>query len=96
MEAQDLAKQIVGFNKNAAKIGFDTIRSFSGQAAKLTDSLIGIVPNVPEEGKKATDLLFLEQQKSLNNLQDYVDGQLDLDWTSQDAPAKSIEALYKY
>ena len=96
MEAQDLAKQIVGFNKNAAKIGFDTIRSFSGQAAKLTDSLIGIVPNVPEEGKKATDLLFLEQQKSLNNLQDYVDGQLDLDWTSQDAPAKSIEALEQF
>ena len=96
MEAQDFAKEIVGFNKNAAKIGFDTIRSFSGQAAKLTDSLIGIVPNVPEEGKKATDLLFLEQQKSLNNLQDYVDGQLDLDWTSQDAPAKSIEALEQF
>ena len=96
MDAKDFAKQIVGFNKNAAKIGFDTINAFSGQAAKLTDSLIGIVPNVPEEGKKATDLLFREQQKSLNNLQDYVDGQLDMDWTSQDAPAKSIEALEQF
>lgn len=96
MEAQDFTKQIVDFNKNAAKIGFDTISAFSGQAAKLTDSLISIVPNVPEEGKKAATLLFEEQQKSLNNLQGYVEGQLDLDWTSQDTPAKSIEVLEKF
>lgn len=93
MEAHDFAKQIVDFNKNAAKIGFDTISAFSGQAAKLTDSLIGIVPNVPEEGEKAADLLFKEQQKALTKLQVYFEEQLDVDWTGQDAPAKSIEAL---
>ena len=96
MKTQDFAKQIVDFNKNAAKMGFDTISAFSGQAAKLTNSLIGMVPNVPEEGKKATAQLFDEQQKSLNNLQGFVEGQLDLDWTSQDTPAKSFAALEQF
>lgn len=96
MEPKDFAKQIVDFNKNAAKIGFETISAFSGQAAKLTESLIAIVPNTPAELKKGTDLLFKEQQKSLNNLQSYVDGQLNVDWTSTDAPAKSIEVLEQF
>ncbi len=96
MESKDFAKQIVEFNKSAAKIGFDTINAFSDQAAKLTDSLIGVVPNVPEEGKKAANMLFEVQQRSLNNLQSYVEEQLDLDWTSQDAPAKSIQALENF
>lgn len=96
MEAKEFTKQIVDFNKSAAKISFDTISAFSGQTAKLTNSLIDIVPNVPEEVKKTTDLVFKEQQKALNNLQDYVQGQLDIDWTSEDAPAKSIDVLQKF
>lgn len=96
MEQKDFAKQIVDFNKSAAKIGFDVISTYSDQTAKLTTSLIDIVPNVPSEVKKSTDLMFKEQQKSLSNLQTYVDGQLNVDWTSQDAPAKSIEVLEKY
>lgn len=96
MEPKDYTKQIVDFNKNAAKIGFDTIIAFSGQAAKLTDSLVNAVPNVPEEVKKTNDMFFKEQQKSLKNLQSYVDGQLSVDWTSQDAPAKSIEVLEQF
>jgi len=96
MEAKDFAKQIVDFNKSAAKIGFDTISSFSGQAAKLTDSLIDIVPNAPADVKKATALYFAEQNKALNSLQGYVEGQLNIDWTSQDAPAKSIEVLEQF
>ena len=96
METKDFAKQIVDFNKNAAKIGFDIISSFSGQTAKLTDSLINLVPNVPAEVKKGADLMFKEQQKSLGNLQSYVEGQLNVDWTSQDAPAKSIEVLEQF
>jgi hypothetical protein len=96
METKDYAKQIVDFNKKAAKIGFDVISAFSGQTAKLTDSLIDLVPNVPAEVKKGTDLMFKEQQKSLSNLQSYVERQLDVDWTSQDAPIKSIEALEQF
>lgn len=96
MEAKEFTKQIVDFNKNAAKIGFDTISAFSGQAAKLTNSLIDIVPNVPEEVKKSTNMVFKEQQKALSNLEGYVQGQLDIDWTSEDAPAKSIDVLQKF
>ena len=96
MEAKEFTKQIVDFNKNAAKISFDTISAFSGQAAKLTNSLIDIVPNVPEEVKKANDMVFKEQQKALNNLEGYVQGQLDIDWTSEDAPLKSIDVLQKF
>jgi len=96
MEPKDFAKQIVDFNKNAAKIGFETISAFSGQAAKLTDSLINIVPNVPSEIKNGSALLFKEQQKTLSNLQGYVEGQLNVDWTSQDAPTKSIEVLEQF
>ena len=96
MDAKDFNKQIIDFNKNAAKISFDTISAFSGQAAKLTNSLIDVVPNVPEEVKKTTDMVFKEQQKALDNLQIYVQGQLDIDWTSEDAPAKSMDALQKF
>lgn len=96
MESKEFTKQIVDFNKTAAKISFDTISAFSGQAAKLTNSLIDVVPNVPEEVKKTSDLVFKEQQKALNNLQDYVQGQFDIDWTSEEAPSKSIEALQKF
>lgn len=96
MEPKDFAKQIVDFNKNAAKISFETMSAFSGQTAKLTDSVIAIMPNVPAEVKSGTDQLFKEQQKSLNNLQSYVDAQLDVDWTSEDAPAKSVEVLEQF
>ncbi|HMB16908.1 MAG TPA: hypothetical protein VKN62_11400 [Pelovirga sp.] len=96
MDTKDFNKQIVDFNKNAAKIGFETMSAFSSQAAKLTDSLIAIMPNVPTEVKNGTDLLFKDQQKSLNNLQSYVDGQLNVDWTSETAPAKSVEVLEQF
>jgi hypothetical protein len=96
MEAKEFTKQIVDFNKNAAKISFDTISAFSSQAAKLTNSLIDIVPNVPEEVKKTTDMVFKEQQKALTNLEGYVQGQLDIDWTSDEAPSKSIDVLQKF
>ncbi|MBW2450739.1 MAG: hypothetical protein JRE16_02540 [Deltaproteobacteria bacterium] len=96
METKDYSKQIVDFNKNAAKIGFDTIIAFSGQAAKLTESLVNAVPNVPEEVKKSSSMFFKEQEKSLKNMQSYVDGQLSVDWTSQDAPTKSIEVLEQF
>ena len=96
MVTQDFAKQIVDFNKNAVKISFDTVNTFSGQAAKLTDSLFGIVPNVPAEGKKAVDAFFKEQQKGLSSLQKYVESNLDLDWTTAEASTKSLEALEQF
>lgn len=96
MEPKDFAKQIVEFNQNAAKIGFETIIDFSGQAAKMADSLINVVPNVPDEVKIANTQFFVEQKKALSNLQGYVEGQLNIDWTSQDAPLKSLEVLEQY
>ena len=96
MEAQDFAKQMVDFNKNAVKVSFDTVSAFSGQAAKLADSLYGIVPDAPKEGKKAVDAFFKEHQKGLNSLQKYVESNLDLDWSTVEASTKSLEALEQY
>lgn len=96
MVTQDFAKQIVDFNKNAVKVSFDTVNTFSGQAAKLTDSLFGIVPNVPAEGKQAVDNFFKAQQKGINSLESYVNSNLDLDWTTTEASAKSLETLEQF
>ena len=96
MEAQDFAKQMVDFNKNAVKVSFDTVSAFSGQAAKLADSLYGIAPDAPKDGQKAVDAFFKEHQKGLNSLQKYVESNLDLDWTTVEASTKSLETLEQY
>jgi len=96
MEAQDFAKQMVDFNKNAVKVSFETISAFSGQAAKLADSLFSIAPDAPKEGQKAVDAFFKEHQKGLNSLQKYVESNLDQDWTTVEASTKSLDALEQY
>jgi hypothetical protein len=93
MSKQNGTQELVDFNKNAVKAGFEVISSVSTQAATAADQILGATPNVPEEGKKVVDLLFKENQKGLENQKKYVETGLEIDWTSQNAPVKSLEAL---
>lgn len=93
MEAPNFNKETLAFNKNAIKTSFDALSTISGQAAVATDTLLGAIPSVPEEGKKAVSIYFKEGQKGLANLKTHVEKGLELDWTSKNAPLKSLEAI---
>jgi len=96
MKNQEFSQDILDFNKNAVKMGCDVLTNFSDQAAKTAGQILEITPNVPEEGKKVVDLFFKENQKGLANLKKYVDTGLEIDWSSQEAPVKGVEALESY
>ena len=96
MQNEKIAQDILDFNKNAVKTSFETISSFSDQTAKATDQLMGAVPNVPEEGKKAVGTFFKENQKGLTNLQNAVEAGLEIDLTSKDAPVKGIDVMESF
>ncbi len=93
MQNQKITQDILDFNKNAVKSSFEALNSFSDQTAKAADQLMGTLPNVPEEGKKAVDSFFKDNQKGLTSLKKSVDAGLAIDWTTQGAPAKGIEAM---
>ena len=93
MQNQKTAQEVVDFNKNAVKMSFDALNSFSDQTAKAADQLMGSVPNVPEDGKKAVGTFFKENQKGLTSLKNSVEAGLEIDWTTKEAPAKGIEAM---
>ena len=90
---QKITQDILDFNKNAVKSSFEALNSFSDQTSKAADQLMGTIPNVPEEGKKAVNSFFKENQKGLTSLKKSVDAGLAIDWTAKDAPAKGIEAM---
>ena len=96
MKNQKTAQEIVDFNKNALKMSFDALSSFSNQTAKAAEQLLGSVPNVPEEGKNAIDTFFKQNQKGLTSLKNSVEAGLDIDWTAKDAPVKGIEAMESF
>jgi len=93
MQKQNGTQEILDYNKNAVKMGFEVLSTVSTQAAKTADQILGATPNVPEEGKKVVDLLFKENQKGLANQKKCVETGLEIDWTSQNAPVKGLEAL---
>jgi hypothetical protein len=90
---QKITQDILDFNKNAVKSSFEALSSFSDQTAKAADQVMGTIPNVPEEGKKAVDSFFKENQKGLNSLKKSLEAGLAIDWTAKDAPVKGIEAM---
>ncbi len=96
MQNEKIAQDILDFNKNAVKTSFEALSSFSDQTAKAADQLMGAVPNVPEEGKKAVGTFFKENQKGLTNLQKSVEAGLEIDLTSKDAPVKGIEVMESF
>ena len=93
MQKQNGAQEIVDYNKNAVKAGFEVLSSVSTQAATAADQILGATPNVPEEGKKVVDLFFKENQKGLANQKKCIETGLEIDWTSQNAPVKCLEAV---
>ena len=96
MQNEKIAQDILDFNKNAVKTSFEALNSFSDQTAKAADQLMGAVPNVPEEGKKAVGTFFKENQKGLTNLKKSVEAGLEIDLTSKDAPVKGIEVMESF
>lgn len=96
METPNFSKEILAFNKNAIKMGFDALNTFSGQAAVATDSFLGATPSVPEEGKKVVSIYFKESQKGLASLKKHLESGLELDLTAKDAPVKSLEAMESF
>lgn len=96
MKKQDFAQDILDFNKNAVKMSSDALSTFSDQAAKTADQIMENTPNVPEEGKKVVDLYFKENQKGLTSLRKCVETSQEIDWTSQEAPIKGIEAMESF
>ena len=96
MQNEKIAQDILDFNKNAVKTSFEALNSFSDQTVKAADQLMGAVPNVPEEGKKAVGTFFKENQKGLTNLQKSVAAGLEIDLTSKDASVKGIEVMESF
>lgn len=93
METSNFSKETLAFNKNAIKTSFDTLSTFAGQAEVATDALLGAIPSIPEDGKKAVSVYFKEGQKGLANLKTHVERSLELDWTTKNAPLKNLEAI---
>lgn len=93
MQNEKITQNILDFNKNAVKMSFEALNSFSDQTAKAADQLMGSIPNVPEEGKKAVNSFFKENQKGLNSLKKSVDAGFEIDWTAKDASMKGIDAM---
>ncbi|MGK2905158.1 MAG: hypothetical protein ACSLFH_02270 [Desulfuromonadales bacterium] len=96
MQSQKLTQDILDFNKNAVKMSFEAMSSFTDQTTKAANQLLGTVPNVPEEGKKAVGIFFKENQKGLTSLKSSVDAGLAIDWTAKEAPVKGIEAMESF
>lgn len=93
MKKQGMAQDIMDFNKNTVKMSFEVLGAFSEQAARTADQILGITPNVPDEGKRAVDSFFKENQKGLTNLKKCVETGMDIDWTSQNAPVKGLQVM---
>ena len=93
METPNFNKDILAFNKSAIKTSLDALSAFTDQTAVATDFLLGSIPSVPEEGKKAVSNYFKEGKKGLASLKKHVESSLELDWTAKDAPVKNLEAM---
>lgn len=96
MQNQKIAQEVLDFNKNAVKMSFDALSSFSEQTAKAADQFLGTTPNVPEEGKKAIGVFIKENQKVQANLKSSVETGLEIDWTAKDAPVKGLEIMESF
>ena len=93
MQNEKIIQDIVDFNKNTVKMSFEALGTFYDQTAKAADQLLGATPYVPEEGKKAFNLFIKENQKVQANVKNFVETSIEIDWTSKDAPVKSLEAM---
>ena len=93
METPNFNKEILALNKSAIKMSLDALNAFSDQTAVATDFLLGSIPTLPEEGKKAVTNYIKEGQKGFAGLKKQVESSLELDWTAKDAPVKNLAAM---
>jgi hypothetical protein len=93
MDTMNFNKESLAFNKSAVKMGFDALNTITGQAAVASDFLMGVIPSVPEEGKKVVSILFKDGQKVLDSMKTQVERSLELDWTAKNAPVKNLEVM---
>ncbi len=96
MKNQKIAQEILDFNKNAVKMSFDALSSFSDQTAKAADQFLGATPNIPADGKKAFGTFIKENQTAQTNLKNCVEAGLEIDWTTMKAPVKGLEAMESF
>jgi uncharacterized protein YukE len=93
MTKQNVAQEILDFNKKTVKESFEALSSISSQAAKTANQILDATTNVPEEGKKVVDLFFKENEKGLSSQKKFVETGLEIDWTSPNASVKGLEAI---
>lgn len=93
MQTVNVNGYVLDFYKNAVKTSFDALSTFTSQSAAFTETFLGNIPAFPEEGKKVVSIYFKESQKGLALAKKAVESNLELDWTSSDAPVKSLETL---
>ena len=96
MDSKKINQDILEFNKNAVKMSFEALSACSDQTAKAADQLLGTLPNVPEEAKKAVDIFIQENQKAQTNLKKCMEAGLEIDWNSKEAPVKGLEAVENF
>jgi hypothetical protein len=93
METPNFNKESLAFNKSVIKMSFDAMNTITGQAAVASEFLLGAIPSVPEEGKKAVSIFFKDGQKVLDSMKTQVEKSLELDWTAKNAPVKNLEVM---
>ncbi|MDD2898574.1 MAG: hypothetical protein PHI31_07650 [Desulfuromonadaceae bacterium] len=93
MATSDFNKETTDFNKNLLDAGFEALNTISTQTAVAVDQILAASPAVPEEGKNVVTTCVKESQTTLVNFKKFLEAGLQLDVTSTDASAKSLEAL---
>jgi len=93
MTTQNVAQEILDFNKKTVKESFEALSTISNQAAKTANQILEATTNVPEEGKKVVDLFFKENEKGLSSQKKFVETGLEIDWASPNASVKGLEAI---
>ncbi len=96
MQNEKFVQDVLDFNKNAVKMSFDALATYSDQATKVANQLLENAPLVPEEAQKALDSFVKQNQKAQSNLKTCVETGLEIDWTSTEAPQKGLEAVESY
>jgi len=84
MEMNNIAKQMIDFNKAAIDNSFNAMAMVQEQMGKMTGTFLSQIPGLPEEGKKAIDEWMKAYQNGLDQFK-----------KSLDENFEKVEALFK-
>ena len=73
MKQFNALKQMVQFNKNAFDKGYTAMEELFVQNEKITNSILGHAPWMPEEGKKAVDEWMQLYKRGCDDFKETVD-----------------------